>query len=48
MMFDEAQKSEEMMTPAFLSKIGFFYSKISNDYISKMRERLRGDVEKEL
>lgn len=42
MLFDEAQKSEDLMTPAFLNKIAFFYSKISNDYISKMRNILRG------
>lgn len=48
MLFDEAQKSQEMMTPGFFSKIAHFYSKISNDYIAKMRERLRSSVEEEL
>jgi hypothetical protein len=48
MMFDEVQKSEEVMTAPFLNKIGYFYHKISNDYIAKMRDRIRRDVEVEL
>lgn len=48
MIFDEAQKNEEIMNPTFLRSVGEYYQKISNNYLSKTREKLRGKVEEEL
>ena len=48
MIFDEAQKSQEIMNPKFLRSVGEYYQKISNNYLSKTREKLRGKVEDEL
>jgi hypothetical protein len=48
MMFDEAQKHDEVMTTVFLRKIGLYYQSISNNYVSKMRQYLRPEVELDL
>jgi hypothetical protein len=37
-LFDEVQKSESTLSTEFLNKIGYYYSRISNDYLAKERE----------
>jgi hypothetical protein len=48
MMFDEAQKNDEVMSTIFLTKIGRYYQRISNNYVSEMRKYLRPTVEEDL
>lgn len=48
MMFDEAQKNDEVMSTIFLTKIGRYYQRISNNYVSQMRSYLRPTVEDDL
>jgi hypothetical protein len=44
-LFDEVQKSESTLSTEFLNKIGYYYSRISNDYLAKKREKIRVLVE---